>query len=104
MKILSTKCRSHKTFAAQHTMSKGFQNDISQLEKKIGRSSLVSFHSFCNLKYSLQNFFYYGLDQIGGIRATFAMQQTCSVLHSAMRHSVNAPLKVSVHLYATLVP
>ncbi len=43
------KCRSHQRFAAQHMISKRFQNYISQLEKKIRQSLLVSFHSFCNL-------------------------------------------------------
>ncbi len=58
MKIRPAKCRSHKRFAAWHMMSKGFQNDISQLEKKIRQGLLVSFRSFCNLKYSLQKFFF----------------------------------------------
>ncbi len=58
MKIRSIKCRSHQRFAERHMMSTGFQNDISQLEKKIRRSLLVVFHSFCNLKYSLQKFFF----------------------------------------------
>ncbi len=94
MKIWSEKCWSHQRFAAQHRMSKGFQNCISQFEKKIRWSSFVSFHSFCNLKYSLQKIiFKCGHDQIGGIicRATFAVRQSCNVLHSAMRHSVDAP-------------
>ncbi len=39
----------HQRFAARHMMSKWFQNYISQLEKKIRRSLLVSFHSFCNI-------------------------------------------------------
>ncbi len=39
-------------------MSKRFQNGISQEKKKIRQSSLVSFHSFCNLKYSLQKIFF----------------------------------------------
>ncbi len=54
MKIRSAKCQFHQRFAVWHMMSKGFQNGISQLEKKIRRSSLVSVHSFCNLKYNLQ--------------------------------------------------
>ncbi len=58
MKIQSAKCLSHQRFATRRTMSKGFQNNISQLEKKIRRSLLISFHSFCNLKYSLQKFFF----------------------------------------------
>ncbi len=49
MKIQATKCWSHQTFAVWHMMSKRFQNYISQLEKKIRQSSLISFHSFCNL-------------------------------------------------------
>ncbi len=48
MKIRSAKCRSHQRFAVRHIMSKGFQNYISLLEKKIRQSSLVSFRSFCN--------------------------------------------------------
>ncbi len=57
MKIRSAKCRSHERFAAWHMMSKGFQNCISQLEKKTRWSSLVSFHSFCNPTYSLRKKF-----------------------------------------------
>ncbi len=72
-------------------MSKEFKNYVTELEKKIGQSSLVSFHSFCNL---CQKFFLKcGYDQIGGIcRATFAAQQSYSVLHSAAQLSVDAPL------------
>ncbi len=44
--------------AAQHMMAKGFQNSISQFEKKIRQSSLVSFHSFCNLKKVCKKFFF----------------------------------------------
>ncbi len=36
--------------ATWHMISKGFQNGISQFEKKIRQHSPVSFHSFCNLK------------------------------------------------------
>ncbi len=69
--------------AAWHMMSKGFQNGISQFEKKIRTSSPISFHSFGNLK---------KVYCIGSIcRATFATRQSCSVLHSATRHSVDAP-------------
>ncbi len=45
--------------AAQHMMSKGFQNGISQFEKKIRQSSQVSFHSFCNLKKVCKKFFFH---------------------------------------------
>ncbi len=79
--------------AARHIMSKGFQNGISQFEKKIRQSSPVLFHSFYNLKKVYKKIiFSCGRDRIGGIcRATFAVQQSCSVLHSAVRHSVDAP-------------
>ncbi len=74
--------------AARQMMSKGFQNGINQFEKKIRPSSLILFHTFCNLKKVCKKLFY----RIGGIcRATFATWQSCSVLHSAARHSVDAP-------------
>ncbi len=45
--------------AAWHMMSKGFQNGISQFEKKIRQSSPVLFHSFCNLKKVCKKFFFH---------------------------------------------
>ncbi len=48
--IRSAKCRSHQRFAGWHMMSRESQNYISYLEKKIRRSLLVSFPSFCNLR------------------------------------------------------
>ncbi len=48
-KIRSAKCQSHQWVTVWHMMSKGFQNYISQLKKKIRGSSLISFYSFCNL-------------------------------------------------------
>ncbi len=45
--------------AAWHMMSKGFQNGISQLEKKIRRSSPISFHSFGNMKKVCKKFFFH---------------------------------------------
>ncbi len=44
---------------ARHMMSKGFQNGISQFEKKIRQSSPVSFHSFCNLKKVCKKLFFH---------------------------------------------
>ncbi len=43
--------------ATWHMMSKRFQNGISQFEKKIRPSSLISFHSFGNLKKICKQFF-----------------------------------------------
>ncbi len=80
--------------AAWHMMSKGFQNGISQFEKKIIPSSLISFHSFCNLKKVCKKFFFH-VDAIAlAAYAEQLMQQSCSVLHSAARHSVDAPLQL----------
>ncbi len=45
--------------AARHMMSKGFQNGISQFEKKIRPSSPISFHSFCNLKKVCKKLFFH---------------------------------------------
>ncbi len=45
--------------AARHMMSKGFQNGISQFEKKIRPSSSISFHSFGNLKKVCKKFFFH---------------------------------------------
>ncbi len=45
--------------AAWHLMSKGFQNVISQFEKKIRLSSPISFHSFCNLMKVCKKFFFH---------------------------------------------
>ncbi len=45
--------------ATRHMMSKGFQNGISQFEKKIRSSSPISFHSFDNLKKVCQKFFFH---------------------------------------------
>ncbi len=44
--------------AVWHMRSKRFQNGISQFDKKIRQSSLVSFHSFCNPKVC-KNFFFH---------------------------------------------
>ncbi len=44
--------------AARHMMNKGFQNGISQFEKKIRQSSPVSFHNFCNLKKACKKLFF----------------------------------------------
>ncbi len=60
MKIRSAKCQSHQRFAVRHMMSKGFQNYISQLEKKTRCSSLVLFHTFCNLCKK----FFFNVDEI----------------------------------------
>ncbi len=40
-------------------MNKGFQNGISQFEKKITPSSPISFHSFGNLKKVCKKFFFH---------------------------------------------
>ncbi len=74
-------------------MSKGFQNGITQFEKKIRPSSPISLHSFGNLKKVCKKFFFScGRGRTGGIcRATFAVPQSCSVLNSATQHSVDAP-------------
>ncbi len=40
-------------------MSKGFQNGISQFEKKIRPSSPISFYSFGNLKKVCEKFFFH---------------------------------------------
>ncbi len=40
-------------------MNKGFQNGISQFEKKIRPSSPISFHSFGNLKMVCKKFFFH---------------------------------------------
>ncbi len=40
-------------------ISKGFQNGISQFEKKIRQSSPVSFHRFCNLKMVCKNILFH---------------------------------------------
>ncbi len=45
--------------AARHMMSKGFQNGISQLKKKIRQSSPVAFHSFLNLKKVYKKLFFH---------------------------------------------
>ncbi len=45
--------------AMWHTMSKGFQNGISQFEKKVRPSSPISFHSFGNLKKVCKKFFFH---------------------------------------------
>ncbi len=75
--------------ATWHLMNKGFQNGISQFEKEITPSSPISFHSFGNLKKVCKK---YGRDCIGDIcQATFAAWQSCSVLHSTARHSVDKP-------------
>ncbi len=59
---------------ARHLMNKGFQNSISQFEKKITLSSSISFHSFGNLKKVCKKC---GRDRISGIcRATFATGQS----------------------------
>ncbi len=81
--------------AVRYMMSKGFQNGISQFGKKVRPSSPISFHSFGNLKKVCKKiFFLCGRDRIGGIcRATFAVRQSCRVLHSAVWHSVDAPLQ-----------
>ncbi len=44
--------------AVWHMMSKGFQNGINQFKKKIRPSSLISFHSFCNLKKVCKKLFF----------------------------------------------
>ncbi len=49
MKIWSAKCRSHQRFAVRHMMSGVSKLHQPVRKKKIRRSSLVSFHSFCNL-------------------------------------------------------
>ncbi len=45
--------------AERHIMSQGFQNGISQFEKKIRPSSPISFHSFGNLKKVCKKFFFH---------------------------------------------
>ncbi len=45
--------------AVRHMMSKRFQNDISQFEKKIRPSSAISLHSFGNLKKVCKKFFFH---------------------------------------------
>ncbi len=40
-------------------MNKGFQNGISQFEKKITPSSPISFYSFSNLKKVCKKFFFH---------------------------------------------
>ncbi len=88
--------------AARHLRNKGFQNGISQLEKKITPSSPISFHSFGNLKKVCKKC---GRDRISGIcLATFAARQSCSVLHFAARHSVDAPLYNTQSLLFFLMP
>ncbi len=57
--------------AALHMMSKGFQNGISQFEKKIRPSSPISFHSYGNLKKVCKKFFFH-VDAIAW--ATYAEQ------------------------------
>ncbi len=52
-------------------MNKGFQNGISQFEKKIRPSSLISFQSFGNLKMVCKKFFFH-VDVIA--LATYAEQ------------------------------
>ncbi len=48
-----------KSEAVRHMMNKGFQNCISQFEKKITPSSPISFHSFGNLKKVWKKFFFH---------------------------------------------
>ncbi len=45
--------------ATRHMMSKGFQNGISQFEKKIRPSSPISFRSFGNLKKVCKKLFFH---------------------------------------------
>ncbi len=96
LKIWSANCRSYqrKPRGIWWVRSKGFQNGISQFEKK-KRSSPVSFYSFCNLKKVCKKImFSWGRVHIGGIcQATFATRQSCSLLHSATGCSVDAPLE-----------
>ncbi len=44
--------------ATRYVMSKGFQNGISQFEKKVRPSSPISFHSCGNLKKVCKKFFF----------------------------------------------
>ncbi len=74
-------------------MNKGFQNGISQFEKKITPSSPISFHSFGNLKKVCKKLFFH-VDAIA--LAAYAKQllprgKAAVCLHSAARHSVDSP-------------
>ncbi len=73
--------------ATRHMMTKGFQNGISQFEKKIRSSSPILFHSFGNLKKVCKKFFF----RVDAIALAEYAEQSCSVLHSDARHSVDAP-------------
>ncbi len=78
--------------AAWHMMSKEFQNGISQCEKKIRPSSPISFHNFGNLKKVCKKFFFHvNAIALATYAEKLATGQSCSVLHSAARHSVDAP-------------
>ncbi len=48
-----------KEAVVRHMMNKGFQNGISQFEKKITPSSPISVHSFGNLKKVCKKFFFH---------------------------------------------
>ncbi len=78
--------------AARHMMRKGFQNGISQFEKKIRPSSPILFHSFGNPKVCKKFFFHEDGIALVAYAEQLLSRQSCSVLHSATRHSVDAPL------------
>ncbi len=84
--------------AVRHMISKGFQNGISQFEKKIRPSSPISFHSFGNPKVCKKFFFH--ADAIA--LATYAEQllprgkaALCCILPRGI---------VWTHLYGTFLP
>ncbi len=78
--------------AARH---RGFKMVSASLRKKSDKV-----HRSCSTVFvtsrSAKNFFSCRRDRIGGIcPATFAAQQSCRLLHSVARHSVDAPLRVT---------
>ncbi len=59
LKIRSANCRSHQKKPRGIWWIRGFQNGISQFEKKITPSLPISFHNFGNLKKVCKKFFFH---------------------------------------------
>ncbi len=92
LKIWSANCWLHQTKPRGIWWVRGFKMVSASLRKKSDKVHQYRSTVFVTWRRSAKNSFFMWHDHIGGIcRATFVAGQRCSVLHSAARHSVDAP-------------
>ncbi len=93
MSLRSANCQSHQWKLHGIWWVWGFKVVSASLRKKSDNICRSRSTVFVPWRRSKKIIFSCERDRTGGIcRATFAARQSCSVLHSAVRHSVDAPL------------